>query len=111
VFLDAIRIEMEAWQDLGAALGQEIGMTGGPFPSRTHVNALVHRFLSHYIGAVHAWAVWALDEVKRWETTDPDEAKLQRGRGLMLMPVTDCPAGHPARTTGMGDDRDPPSPT
>ena len=69
--LEGVRTEMAAWQTFGNALGREIGTSGGPFPSRVHVNALVHRFLSYYVTAVHQWAEWALDEVKQWETTNP----------------------------------------
>ena len=41
--------------------------TGGPFPDRLHIIALMVRFLGFELGAaVHRWASWAEQEVQRW---------------------------------------------
>jgi hypothetical protein len=41
--------------------------TGGPFPDRLHIIALMVRFLGFEWGAaVHRWASWAEQEVVRW---------------------------------------------
>ena len=85
--LETVRDQMEEWQRFGTALSLDIATSGGPFPSRTHINALVHRFLSHYVEAMRGWAIWALEETANWETTAPDEDKLARGREVMLLPM------------------------
>ena len=85
--LEAVRAETEAWQQFGTALGTENATTGGPFPQRVHVNALVHRFICLYVDAVQRWAEWASREVAGWTDTAPDPAKLQRGREIFAVPM------------------------
>jgi len=85
--LDAVRTETETWQEFGTALGEEIASNGGPFPQRAHVNALLHRFLSLYVDAVHRWAEWALDEVAGWKDTAPDPDKLERAKAIFSIPL------------------------
>ncbi len=83
--LENVGDQMDEWQRFGTALGLEIGTSGGPFPSRTHINALIHRFLCYYSEAMRSWALWALEEIAEWESTAPDENKLARGREVLLM--------------------------
>lgn len=85
--LDAVRAETESWQEFGTALGDELATTGGPFPERAHINALMHRFLCLYVDAVHRWAEWALDEVAGWTDTAPDAKKLDRARAIFSIPM------------------------
>jgi PadR family transcriptional regulator, regulatory protein AphA len=86
--LESVQAETEEWQRFGTALGVGIVETGGPFPHRTHINALIHRFLCIYVDAVHRWAEWALDEVEDWSTTAPDAAKLRRGNQVFATAMT-----------------------
>lgn len=65
----------------GAALGQQLAdqaegyvSTGGPFPGRLHLIALVGRFLSDYAELLAGWAAWAEDTVAGWPATGPAEA-------------------------------------
>ena len=94
--LESVRDQMEAARAFGERLGTEIATTGGPFPERTHINALVHRFLSMYVDSVGLWAAWALEEVGTWTDTAPSEAKLRRAKATLLTPMADA-AGDAAR--------------
>jgi hypothetical protein len=85
--LEAVRDHMQSMVEFGERQGAEIATTGGPFPDRTHIIALVHGFMDIYVDAVHRWAVWALDEVSGWHDTAPDDDKLSRARELLLTPV------------------------
>lgn len=90
--LEAVRDHMEAMVAFGERQGAEIAATGGPFPDRMHIVALVHGFMDVYVDAVHRWAAWALDEVRGWDDTTPDEAKLARAREVLLTPVAEVGA-------------------
>ena len=87
--LDSVRREMEAWEAFGEGQGEEIATTGGPFPDRTHVIMLVHGFMDLYVDAVHRWALWALEEVRGWTDTAPDDEKLRRARQFLLTPIAE----------------------
>jgi DNA-binding PadR family transcriptional regulator len=51
----------------GIALVGDYLQTGGPFPDRLHIIALIVRFLGFEWGAaVHRWATWAEQEVLGW---------------------------------------------
>jgi DNA-binding PadR family transcriptional regulator len=51
----------------GIALVRDYLQTGGPFPERLHLIALMVRFLGFEWGAaVHRWATWAEQEVLAW---------------------------------------------
>ena len=65
--LCAVEREMESWQRFAAVLGDEIAQSGGQFPERVHVNALVYRFLWEFTEAVRRWAIWADAEVAGWQ--------------------------------------------
>jgi hypothetical protein len=73
--LRAVEQEMDQWQAFGAALGTEANLTGSPFPERLHINALVHRFMWEYSEAVRTWAIWAQNEVSRWEDVSEAERR------------------------------------
>ena len=45
--------------------------TGGPFPQRLHIIALIGRFLSDYAELLDSWATWAQAEVDTWPATGP----------------------------------------
>ena len=97
--LESVRDHMQELVDFGEQQGAEIATTGGPFPDRTHIIALVHGFMDLYVDAVHRWTVWALDEVGTWDDTAPDDAKLERARATLLTPVATigATAGHTTR--------------
>lgn len=88
--LEDVRVEMEAWRELGDGIGASIAGPAAPFPQRTHINALIHRLLSLYIDAVHEWADWALDEVAKWPDTALDAPKLRRARKTLLTPIAEA---------------------
>ena len=97
--LESVRDRMEEWVDFGERQGREIATTGGPFPDRTHIIALVHGFMDLYVDAVHRWALWALDEVDDWRDTAPDRHKLERARSTLMTPLAEigATAGHTRR--------------
>ena len=74
--LRAARADAEHTKASLAAIGRELSETGGPFPDRLHVNALVFRFLTDHVETVERWAAWAEQEVERW----PDDIKTVPGR-------------------------------
>jgi len=98
--LEAVRDRMEDFVEFGEAQGAEIATTGGPFPDRTHIIALVHGFMDIYVDAIHRWSLWALDEVGRWRDTAPDDEKITRARQLLLTPVAEVGA-RAGRSTGV----------
>lgn len=63
----------------GIALGAEYVETGGRFPERTHVNALMWRFLHEQHLAYVRWADWARAEVEQWDDTEDSPDKRRRG--------------------------------
>jgi len=90
--LQAVRERMEQLIAFGEHQGAEIATSGGPFPDRTHIIALVHGFMDMYVDAVHRWSLWALDEVSRWKDTAPDDEKIRRARQLLMTPVAEVGA-------------------
>jgi DNA-binding PadR family transcriptional regulator len=78
---DALLATLRGLRDDGQALRQQLGdqaeeyvTTGGPFPHRLHLVALIGRFLSDYAALLEDWAAWAEDEVSRWPAVGPAEA-------------------------------------
>jgi PadR family transcriptional regulator, regulatory protein AphA len=62
---------IQAWAEQehrqGIQLVRDYLQTGGPFPDRLHIIALMVRFLGFEWGAaVHRWATWAEQEVLGW---------------------------------------------
>ena len=94
--LSAVRDEAEDMVGFGERQGAEIATSGGPFPDRTHIIALVHGFMDLYVDALRRWSVWALDTVESWDDTGPDEDKLRRAREFLLTPIAviGATAGH-----------------
>jgi hypothetical protein len=65
----------------GEALRQQLGdqaadylATGGPFPERLHLIALIGKFLSDYAELLEGWATWAEATVADWPATGPASA-------------------------------------
>jgi len=66
----AMREWAEAEHRDGTQLVHDYLATGGPFPERLHIIALMIRFLgTEWAAAVHRWATWAEQEVMRWPQT------------------------------------------
>lgn len=70
--LGSIRTEAERTQQHHAELAADLAETGGPFPERLHVNALVFKFMWDQAEMLLRWAGWAEQEVAGW----PDDASL-----------------------------------
>jgi PadR family transcriptional regulator, regulatory protein AphA len=64
--LASIRRQADARREEAIARAQEYATTGGPFPERLHVIALVGRFLLDHTELVAGWAAWAERQVDRW---------------------------------------------
>ena len=78
---DALLAALRGLRAHGGALRQQLGdqaadylATGGPFPERLHLIALVGRFLSDYAELLDGWATWAEDTVADWPATGPASA-------------------------------------
>lgn len=66
----AVREWAEAETRRGEAFLEEYLETGGPFPERLHIIAVMVRWLGHEYGmAVLRWARWAEEEVSGWPDT------------------------------------------
>jgi DNA-binding PadR family transcriptional regulator len=78
--LASIRCEAEQTRSAHAEVAAEVAETGGPFPQRIHVSALVFKFLAEQSEAVLRWTRWAEEQVESW----PD--------GLDVAQVPDGPA-------------------
>lgn len=75
---DALVAALRSLRAHGDALRQQLAgqaadylTTGGPFPERLHLIALIGRFLSDYAELLEGWATWAEDTVADWPTTGP----------------------------------------
>jgi PadR family transcriptional regulator, regulatory protein AphA len=90
--LESVRDRTLETVEFGERQGADIATTGGPFPDRIHIVALVHGFMDVYVDAVRRWAVWALDEVSGWQDTAPDDDKLAWAREVLLTPVAEVGA-------------------
>jgi DNA-binding PadR family transcriptional regulator len=64
--LNSIRAEVEDARAHHAELAADLASTGGPFPDRLHVNALVFSFMWQQTEMLLRWVDWAEDEVTRW---------------------------------------------
>ena len=96
--LESVRDHVQESVEFGERQGTEIASTGGPFPDRTHIIALVHGFMYLHFDAVHRWTRWALDEIERWDDTAPDSRKQKRAQSVLLTPAADLGA-NAGRTT------------
>ncbi|MEJ2856142.1 MULTISPECIES: PadR family transcriptional regulator [unclassified Saccharothrix] len=72
--LAAVRADAQAVRAHHAELAADLLATGGPFPDRLHVNALVFAFMWEQANAVLRWARWAEDVVAAWPDTAPRPA-------------------------------------
>jgi DNA-binding PadR family transcriptional regulator len=78
--LGAIRDQAERTRSQHAALAGDLEQTGGPFPDRLHLNALVFQFMWDQAETVLRWASRAQQQVADWPedlTTPPGPAALQ----------------------------------
>ena len=64
--LASIRTEAEQTRQRHAELAADLAETGGPFPDRLHVNALVFKFIWEQAEMLLRWAAWAELEVADW---------------------------------------------
>jgi DNA-binding PadR family transcriptional regulator len=62
----SIRADAEASIAVGVQRCQAYLESGGPFPERLHVIALMARFLTELADAYERWASWAQLEVETW---------------------------------------------
>jgi DNA-binding PadR family transcriptional regulator len=72
--LASIRTEAEQTGQHHADLAADLAETGGPFPDRLHVNALVFKFMWDQAEMLLHWVTWAEQEVADW----PDDASQPR---------------------------------
>lgn len=68
--LRALREHHERWWAYGEARAREYRETGGPFPHRLHLIALVSRFVYDSRRMVLDWVRWAEQEVATWPEMD-----------------------------------------
>jgi PadR family transcriptional regulator AphA len=69
-----LRKEGEALRHQLGAQADDYVATGGPFPERLHLIALIGRFLGDYAELLESWATWAEGQVSDWPTTGPATA-------------------------------------
>ncbi|HEY8635045.1 MAG TPA: PadR family transcriptional regulator [Candidatus Dormibacteraeota bacterium] len=76
--LRSIRTEADRTRQHHAALAAELAGTGGPFPERLHVNALVFKFMWEQTEMLARWTAWAEQEVAHWpeDVSQPREPKV-----------------------------------
>lgn len=77
--LGSIRTEAEETRQHHAELAADLAETGGPFPDRLHVNALVFKFMWDHAEMLLRWVTWAEEEVARW----PDDISQPSGRRIV----------------------------
>jgi PadR family transcriptional regulator AphA len=64
--LRAIREQAERTRKEHAALAENLAQTGGPFPNRLHLNALVFQFMWDQTETIIHWTTWAEQQVADW---------------------------------------------
>jgi PadR family transcriptional regulator, regulatory protein AphA len=64
--LRSIREQAERTREEHTALAQDLAQTGGPFPDRLHLNALVFQFMWDQTETIARWATWAERQVADW---------------------------------------------
>lgn len=64
--LRSIREQAENTRNEHAALAQDLVRTGGPFPDRLHLNAIVFQFMWDQTETITRWATWAERQVANW---------------------------------------------
>ena len=64
--LSDLRAQAEEARRHHAGLATNLAETGGPFPGRLHVNALVFRFMWDHAEMLIRWIDWVEDEVAGW---------------------------------------------
>lgn len=64
--LRSIHDEADRTREHHEALAAELAGSGGPFPERLHVNALVFKFMWEQTNMVARWTAWAEHEVAGW---------------------------------------------
>lgn len=62
----SIREQAEQTRREHAALADDLARTGGPFPDRLHVNALVFKFMWEQTETVINWATWVEQQAADW---------------------------------------------
>jgi DNA-binding PadR family transcriptional regulator len=75
---DGLLTTLRELRDHGQALREQLGSqaeeyitTGGPFPQRLHLIALIGKFLSDYAALLEGWASWAEEQVSHWPAVTP----------------------------------------
>lgn len=78
---EALLATLQGLAEEGRALRRQLAdqaedyvTTGGPFPERLHLIALIGRFLSDYAELLEGWATWAEDTVSTWPAVGPGGA-------------------------------------
>jgi DNA-binding PadR family transcriptional regulator len=92
--LQTIREQAERTQAEHAALARNLADTGGPFPDRLHLNALVFRFMWAQTETILQWATWAEEEVADWSED------LTSARGPAFREMLHEAANHPRSDIG-----------
>lgn len=83
----ALRDEVTAMREQGAAISRQALAGEAPFPDRLHIIALVHRFLWEYSGALLRWATWAEAEVAGWTDARADAARTAHAMRVLEEPL------------------------
>lgn len=81
---------------------REYADTGGPFPDRLPVIALVVRWHALQARALREWADWAADEVAGWSGTTPATGARVAPGALSALPACHCGARGSAATAAPG---------
>jgi PadR family transcriptional regulator, regulatory protein AphA len=79
--LASIRTEAEKTRRHHAELATDLAETGGPFPERLHVNALVFKLMWEQTEMLLRWVNWAEQEVADW----PDDASQPTEREVVTV--------------------------
>ena len=55
-----------AWHDELGPQAEDYLTTGGPFPERLHIIALIGQFIAEHLAHLERWARWASEQVEAW---------------------------------------------
>jgi DNA-binding PadR family transcriptional regulator len=69
--LRELREQVAAFHDEIRPQAEDYLTTGGPFPDRLHIIALVGKFIHEHLAHLERWARWAEEQVEAWPATGP----------------------------------------
>ncbi len=96
--LRSVQRDAEQTREHHARLAADLASTGGPFPERLHVNALVFKFMWEQVEMLSRWAAWAEKEVAGWPQ---DGSRPERRHAITVLREAASVSAHSDSAAGL----------